>query len=109
MPYYDDVCRVNWILTSSSDCSGIARFAAGRRIGAASLKTARLTNAFKPTLSAFGARTMASEALKAGRIHQVIGAVVDVVRLLCCPEKFCRGISLPKREFGASRCRHNET
>ena len=63
--------------------SGLARFAAGRRIGAASLRSARFTNAYKattPALPVFGARYMATEAQKTGKIHQVIGAVVDVVR-----------------------------
>jgi hypothetical protein len=67
--------------------SGIARFAAGRRVGA-NLKTARLSNAFKatkPVLPVLGARYMATEASKTGKIHQVIGAVVDVV---CCNENF---------------------
>lgn len=62
--------------------SGIARFAAGRRVGA-NLRTARLSNAFKattPALPVLGARYMATEATRVGKIHQVIGAVVDVVR-----------------------------
>ncbi|KAL7270555.1 atp2, beta subunit of the F1 sector of mitochondrial F1F0 ATP synthase [Rhizina undulata] len=60
--------------------SGIARFAAGRRVGA-SLRTASRINAFKtaaPALPVLGARYMATEAKKTGKIHQVIGAVVDV-------------------------------
>ncbi|KAI5787170.1 ATP synthase F1 beta subunit [Geopyxis carbonaria] len=60
--------------------SGIARFAAGRRVGT-SLRTARLNNAYKavkPALPVFGARYMATEAQKTGKIHQIIGAVVDV-------------------------------
>ena len=62
--------------------SGIARFAAGRRVGT-NLRTARLSNAFKaarPALPVLGARYMATEATRVGKVHQVIGAVVDVVR-----------------------------
>lgn len=60
--------------------SGLARFAAGRRIGATSMRSATKFAAAKPILSNFGARAMATEAARAGKIHQVIGAVVDVVR-----------------------------
>lgn len=62
--------------------SGLARFAAGRRVGAASLRSAPIINknAFKAFKPVYGARAMATAAdsSRVGKIHQVIGAVVDV-------------------------------
>lgn len=67
---------------ADEQCSGIACFAAGRRVGATSLRTATRLGVFNPTkpaVPAVGVRGFASEADKTGKIHQVIGAIVDVV------------------------------
>lgn len=65
---------------SSIRFSGLARFAAGRRVGA-SLKAAPLLRNNAIPKSTFGSRLMATAAGNQlqGKIHQVIGAVVDVV------------------------------
>lgn len=83
--------------------SGIARFAAGRRVGVASFRSASKANGnvfkpYRPALPVYGARYMATAAPAApstastdpsrvGKIYQVIGAVVDVV----CAERFTPG------------------
>ena len=59
--------------------SGIARFAAGRRVGASfprSFARKALPSAFTP-FQFNAVRFASTETQRAGKIHQVIGAVVD--------------------------------
>lgn len=73
------VLKISNQLTGFPPYSGIARFAAGRRVGAAIPRTTArnvLPSAFIP-FRFNAARFASTEAQRKGKIHQVIGAVVD--------------------------------